>query len=87
MRTDDQQIPIFCLKKAIAQAIPKPLGAIEGIVGVGFMVICSSEAVSNYVQMVGKSACVFYFLNHKFFYLSPYHVAEWISSLSVYSLE
>lgn len=77
----------FCLKKAIAQAIPKPLGAIEGIVGVGFMVICSSEAVSNYVQMVGKSACVFYFLNHKFFYLSPYHVAEWISSLSVYSLE
>lgn len=64
MRTDDQQMPIFCLKKAIAQAI---LGAIGGIVW-SFMVIHSSKAVSNYVQMVGISACVFFFfLSQKFF--------------------
>lgn len=54
----------FCLKKAIAQAI---LGAMGGIVW-GFMVIHSSKAVSNYVQMVGISACVFsFFFSQKFF--------------------
>lgn len=71
----------FCLKKAIAQAI---LGAIGGIVW-GFMVIHSSKAVSNYVQMVGITACVFSFFLAIIFFLSPY-VAEWIYSLSAYSL-
>lgn len=36
--------------------------------------------------MVGKSACVFSFFFRKCFYLSTYHVAERLSSLSVYSL-
>lgn len=72
----------FCLKKAIAQAI---LGAMGGIVW-NFMVIHSSKAVSNYVQMVGISAlCLFLFFLAIIFFLPPY-VAEWIYSLSAYSL-
>lgn len=50
------------------------------------MLICSSKEVSNYVQMVSKSACVVSFFFHKCFCLSPYRVADWFSSLSVCSL-